>query len=209
MEPADAVLAHTSAEISRTILQHSTRRVQLLLPDRPLTVAEERVPPINRGHPLHHHTDQWKPNLGRCKAGGNLPEPLPELSRSLHRSSRKPDGNGIPDQVSRRNNRHRPQLGLVSSNHRPDCQVTINATPLRDQREPVAIREQWRIDLRDPILRDIIKSHSASNGCGSEWVHKTSWFLCYYKPQRFHRGAECNESRGQQSRSFNRNSADH
>ena len=54
---------------------------------------------------------------------------VPELGRSLHRSSRKPDGNGIPDQVSRRNNRHRPQLGRVSSNHRPDCQVTINAPP--------------------------------------------------------------------------------
>src|SRR2546428_293384 len=115
MESANAVLAHSSAEISRIILQHSTRRLQLLFPDRPITVAGEHV----------------------------------------------------------------------------------------------AIRDQWRIDLRDPILRDIIKSHSASNGRGSERLHKTSWFLRDYEPERFHRGAECNESRGQQPRSFNGNSADH
>src|SRR5207245_11703675 len=110
-------------------LTPTTSPEHLRHPDRPITVAEERVPPINRRYQVHHHTDQWKPNLGRCKASGNLPEPLPELSRSIHRSSRKPDGNSIPDQVSRRNNRHRPQLGRVSGNHRPDRQVTINAPP--------------------------------------------------------------------------------
>src|SRR5205807_8145260 len=123
-EPANAFLAHSPAEISRTILQHSTRRVQLLLPDRPITVAEERVPPINREYQVHHHTDQWKPNLGRCKAGGNLPEPVPELGRSLHRSSRKSDGNGIPYLVFRRNISHRHLLFCDSSNNCPVYLVT-------------------------------------------------------------------------------------
>src|SRR5712664_1292691 len=129
MEPANAVLAHTPAEIPRTILQHSARRVQLLFPDRPVTVAEERVPPVDREHPVHHHPDQRKPSLGSREAGRNLPEPVPESSRSLYCSCRKPDGNRILDQIPRRDNRYRSQLRRLSSNDRPNRQVTANTPP--------------------------------------------------------------------------------
>src|SRR2546428_1779775 len=118
MEPAHAVLAYTPAEISRTILQHSTRRVQLLLPDRSITMAEERVPPVNREHPVHHHPNQRKPSMGGCAAGRDLPEPVPKLGGALHCSCQKPDRNTIPYQIPCKDNCYRSQLRRNTRNNR-------------------------------------------------------------------------------------------